>query len=79
MSERVYTPTDAESGRLLANVEKWVQALRKHNVGADIAAHLARDFLSPMRIDANDKKEEKLETNVYAIGEYMEPETDSDD
>jgi hypothetical protein len=50
MTITVYTPSDEESNRLLANVEKWVQVLRKQNVAADIAAYIARDFLSPMRI-----------------------------
>lgn len=46
----IYTPTNEEADRLLANIEKWVSALRKQNVAADIAAYIARDFLAPMRI-----------------------------
>lgn len=46
----VYSPSDEESARLLANVTNWVEKLRKQNVSSDIAAYIARDFLSPMRI-----------------------------
>jgi hypothetical protein len=53
----IYTPSNKESNRLLDNVETWIKHLRSLNVSADIAAYIARDFLSPMRIQSLNTEE----------------------
>jgi len=35
---------------MLANMERYIRALKALNVSSDIAAYIARDYLSPMRL-----------------------------
>lgn len=54
----IYSPSIPESIAMRAEVVAWIKDLKALNVSADIAAFVARDFLSPMRIsDQGDVKD----------------------
>jgi hypothetical protein len=58
----IFVPTIEESQALLNEMTTWIKQLKALNVSADIAAFVARDCLSPMRIPevpADDTKEER--------------------
>lgn len=54
--DAVWTPDNEESDRLLDNVTKWIDALKKKKVEPSIAAYVARDFLQPMRLSTSSSR-----------------------